>query len=311
MPGKHEPDPDFLNNLEWQLKGELRRQNRMGIRERVSVRVLKIAALMVASIGLGAGAMEATQRIQESWRTELLEARLEVQLELARQRAEMQREALEQTREEVDQGLQHAREVLYAQFQIARAMSELEIVELELEEIRESGREPLGELSSPLVGGRDFVAEKMAIRMEMAQLYLSTIQRDVDRTEAQVAAGAANERELQEQQLVMREAELQLHVLGRQRDMRQAYLDGEISAVEAELRYLEADIERQTVLLAEQRQYYQGELDRIRELTAAGIVRSAELAQVEMRIAEIDGQSRLAEKELEIVQQELRRRRER
>ena len=139
MPDKHEPDQRFVEKLEWQLTGELRRLNRRGGPAPISIRILKIAALMLVSIGLGAGAMEASQQIQEGWRKELLEVRHAVHLEIARHRVEMQREALEETRDEVDQGLRDSQDLLQEEQQLAQAQSLVDLMELTLEEIRQSG----------------------------------------------------------------------------------------------------------------------------------------------------------------------------
>jgi len=310
MPAKHEPDPQFVDKLEWQLAGELRRLNRRGGPDRVSIRILKIAALMLLSVGLGAGAMEASQQIQESWRRELLEVRHEVQLEIARQRVEMQREALEETREEVEQGLRQTDELMQEEQQIAQAQSLVDIMELRLEEIRESGREPLGELSSPLVGDRDFVRERLEIQMRVARVNFRTIQRQAERARSRGEAGVADDADLQGWNLAAREAELELDRLAKQLEMRQAYVDGEITAVEAELKVLELDIQNRITLLNRQRELYGSELERFRDLAEAGLVTPSRTRRVRMFNADIEGQLRLAESELEIVQRELERRAE-
>ena len=308
MPDKHEPDPQFLDRLEWQLKGELRRQNRSGAPDRLSTRILKIAALMVVSVGLGAGAMGASQQLQESWRAELLEARLEVQLEMAQQRLQMQRETLEHTRGEVEQGIRTARDLMYAELQIAQAQSEAAITQLEFEEIRESGREPLGELSSPLVGDRDFVSEKIQIRMHVASLHRNTIRSELERERSMMEAGLVGSRDVQGRNLSLREAELQLDGLARRLDVRQAYLNADISAVEAELQVLELEVQNRMVLLNEQRQFFQSQFERMQEMADEGTVGASDLSGMEMQIAEIEGQLRMAETEFGIVQRELARR---
>ena len=99
--------------------------------------------------------------------------------------------------------------------------------------------EPLGELSSPLVGDRDFVSERMQIRMRVAQLHLNTIQGEVERARSLMEAGVIDERELQSRNLAEREAALQLNGLAKRLEVRQAYLDSDISAVEAELQILD------------------------------------------------------------------------
>jgi outer membrane protein TolC len=269
---------------------------------------LKIAALMMGSVALGAAAMGASQQLGEAWRKELLEARLEVQLELAQQRVQMQLETLGLTREQVELGLQTDRELLIFEFQIAQAEADARITELELDEIRSSGREPLGELSSPLVDGRDFVSEKIRVRMEVAAHHLDLVRGEQARVRSRADVGVVSEDEVQAQNLVARQAELQLEGLGQQLELRRAYLDSEISAVEAELKLLEAETQNRVILLDQQRQYFQQELDRFQAAMDAGTMPAVAPAQMRTRVAEMEAQLRLAQAELEIVRRELERR---
>jgi len=308
MHDKHEPDPDFVANLEWQLGSELRRQQRVGMPQRKSIRLLKIAGLMLGSVALGAAAMEASQQLGEAWRKELLETRLEVQLELAQQRMQMQLETIGMTRERVEQGLQDDRELEYLEIQMAQAVTDARIIELELEEIRQSGREPLGKLSSPLVNGRDFVSERIQARMDLARRHLDLLQREQRHVQDMANAGIASDNDVQGQHLATLEAERQLRMLEDQLQVRRSYLDSKITAVEAELRLLELEAQSQVVLLDEQRQHFERELDRIQAAVDAGTMNPVTVAQMRTQVAQLDGQLRLAQAELDIVQRELQRR---
>lgn len=308
MPDRHEPDPRFVESLKWQLGSELRRLNRAGISHRKSIRALKIAGLMVGSVALGAAAMGASQQFGEAWRKELLEARLEVQLELAQQRVQMQLETLGMTREQVEQGLQSDQELLYFEFQIAQAETDAKIMELELEEIRQSGREPLGELSSPLVDGRDFVTERIEVRMELARHHLGLVQGEQQRMQDMADAGTVSQNDVQAHRLVALQAEQQLRMLEQQLEVRQAYLDSEITAVEAELKLLELESQNQVAILEEKLRYFQRELDRFQAARDAGTMNAVAVVQMRTQVAEVEGQLRLAQSELDIVRRELERR---
>jgi len=310
MPNKHEPDPQFVENLEWQIGSELRRRNRAGVTQRQSFRVMKIAALMLGSVVLGAAAMGASQQLGESWRRELLEARLEVQLQLAQQRVATQLQALGLTREQVELGLQTDNDLIYFELKIAQAETDARIVELELEELRQSGREPLGELSSPLVNGRDFVSERIEARMELARHHLMVVQSEQQRMQERADIGVVSEGDVAGQRIVTVEAEQQITTLQEQLEVRQSYLDSEITAVEAELRLLELEAQRQVVLADEQRQYFQQMLDQFQDAISAGSMHPAAEIQMRTQVAEMEAQLRLAQAELEIVQRELERRRE-
>jgi outer membrane protein TolC len=307
MPDKHEPDPRFVDNLEWQLKRELRR-NRASTATRQIYRVLKIAALMLGSVALGAAAMGASQQLQESWRRELLEARLEVRLQLAQQRFETQRDAIELTRGRVEQGVVSGRELMFVELQIAQAEADVTVIALELEEIRSTGREPLGELSSPLVDGRDFVSEKINARMQVARERLDVVQRSRERTRQQVDLGVVTERELRAQDLSMLEAEQHLEILDAQLEIRRSYLDSEISAVEAELKLLELEAQSQVILLEQRLEHVELDLGRLLAMIELGVVHQAEALQMTSHLEETEAELRLAQEELDIVRRELERR---
>ncbi len=306
MHDKHEPDPRFVESLEWQLGRELRRAKRTS--PRPGVRILKTGGLIVGSVVLGAAAMGFSQQLSDAWRRELAEARLEVQVDLARQRVEVQLEALGLTREQVEEGIRSDRDLMYFELQIAEAEADARVMELELEEVRRSGREPLGELSSPLVDGRDFVSERIHVRMEVARHHLDVVRRDEELARQQAEVGVVSEDEVRARNLVAMQAELQLESLAQQLEIRRAYLDSEITAVEAELKVLEVETQNQVVLLDHEREHFQREVQRFQAAIDTGSMHPATAAQLRARVAEVEGQLRLAKAELEIVQRELERR---
>jgi hypothetical protein len=197
---------------------------------------------------------------------------------------------------------------MYFELQIAQAEADARINELELEELRRSGREPLGKLSSPLVDGRDFVSEKIQVQMEVARHHLDLVRGDEELARQRADVGVVSEDEVQERNLVALQAELQLESLSQQLELRRAYLDGEITAVEAELKLLEVEAQSQVVLLDRQREYFQRVLERFDDAIGHGTMHPAAVAQFRTRVAEAEGQLRLAEAELAIVRRELERR---
>ncbi len=258
---------------------------------------------MLGSIVFGAAAMGFSQQLSDSWRRELLEARLEVQLELAQRRVAVQLEALGLTREQVEQGVRSDRDLVYYELQIAQAEVDAKIMTLELEEIRRSGREPQDALSSPLIDGRDFVSEKIQARMEVARRHLDVVRYDVARTQERAEVGVVSEDEVRARNLIARQAELELESLNKQLELRRAYLDSEITAVEVELKLLEAEAQNQLAILDRQRAHFEREMERYE--AAVGSVPPAVAVQLRAQIAEIEAQLRLARAELEIVQREL------
>jgi hypothetical protein len=263
---------------------------------------------MLGCSALGAVAMGFRQQLSESWRKELLETRLEVQVELANRRVAMQLEALGLTREQVEQGVRSERDLAYFELQIAEAEAEATIKELELEEVQRSGKEPDDALSAPLVDGRDFVSERTEARREVARRHLEVVRSDVELSRQRAEAGLVSEDEVLARHLIARQAELRLESLDRQLELRRAYLDKEITAVEVELRMLEAEAQNRLALLDRQRAHFQRELERYQAAVDDGSMHPASVAQLRAQVAETEAQLRLAQTELEIVQRELEER---
>ena len=76
MNSAHEPRPEFVANLEWEIGSALRRHPewRPSPMSRILARG-RLAALIVLSVGVGAGAMVASEHYQDTRRRELLLAR--------------------------------------------------------------------------------------------------------------------------------------------------------------------------------------------------------------------------------------------
>ncbi len=306
MPNTHEPDAQFVEKLEWQLRGDLRRHTRHGSPRR-RIRVAKIAALIAVSVSLGAGAMGASQQIAESWRRDLTKARLAVQHELAVQRLRMQMSAAAQSQEQVRQGILDDLDLQLQYAQIQEARADVTVRGLDLEEFGASGLEPRDELSAPLVDGRDFVSERIRIRMDVDRRHLSVVKWEEARTLERFEVGVATELEVQERNLATHETQLQLEALERQLEIRQSYLGGDVSPVEAELMALENETRARIALLERQRQYRGLELQRVQRAIDLGS-QSLDLAVQIQRFAEVRAQLGLAEAELDIVRRELARR---
>lgn len=305
MQNKHEPDPRFTEKLEWQLGTELRRQNRARAARISPRRLLGLGALVMISVVFGAGAMAASQQMEESWRRELLEASLDVRLDLALRRLDMQFEELERVRERVDQGLIDERDLVAFELQIARAETDAKILELEREEIRLSGRQPLGKVSSPLVNGQDFVSDRIQARMALAQRHLDVMQSELDRTIEHFQLGLIQEQDVLGRELALQEAEAALMVLQQELDIRRSFVNAEISAVEAELRVLQAEAERKSQLLSQQMELVLLQMDRVQTEIDNGLVSPMAAAQADLHIAELEAELMLAQIELEVLQREL------
>lgn len=320
MVDRHEPDSQFVENLEWQISSELRRQMRNAPAPNHALRRFARAATMViVSIAFGAVAMAASQQIEESWRKELLASSLEVRLELARQRVEMARQEFERIERQYEVGTVDDETLAMAGLQLADIEAHARTLELELEEVQITGREPagvtgresVGELSSPLVDGRDFVSERIRVQMDVVARQLDIAVNALERARQRVEIGVQQQRDLWAVEMMVAQHEAQLELFETRLEIRRAFLEGELSAVETELRLLEAEAEERGASMQQQLALAVREKEYFERMAAVGTISPFELTRAEMRVAEIEAEIQLAELEMELVRREIQARRQR
>ncbi len=308
MLDKHEPDPQFIQNLEWQIGSEARRRSRRAPARPLWVRLARAATLVVVSVTLGAAAMGASYQIEESWRRDLLVAGLEVRLEVARMRTDRAAEELSRVEQRVAVGTASAEDAQATRMYLLESEFDTRMIELELEEIRASGREPLGEVASPLVNGRDFVSDRITLEMVLARERLGMILTGLEREQRRYDAGVIDETELAAMRFGVSEYEERLKSLEERLSIRREFLAGSITAVQAELLVLVREAERKAERSRGQLELVQGELQRVRAEVAAGTIDALAAAHMELTLAEIEAEAQLAEVELSVLERELRER---
>jgi hypothetical protein len=303
------PDPEFVNRLEWELSSVLRRQgthHRTSLAARL-VRSRPAAALALVVLSLfagGAGTYAALHTVDEQ-AAALHIARGEALLEIARTRLEPAAGELARIRALAAQGGAAEQEVQQVEMAFLHAQSEVEIGESNLAETRLTGQEPRDALSAPRVGSRDFVTERLAARRLPLQQHLKLTIEQSRRHEELAKAGLVSASEPKAAQLGVVGAEAEVAALEQRIALRAAFLAGELSATEVELKgmRLAAVAARETALrqagaLAEQHQ-------RVALLSERGMAPGSESKAVEAELRAVQAQAELADLELRILDQRL------
>lgn len=310
MLDRHEPDEQFVDKLEWQIAGEVRRRNRATTQAHPMWRWARVAALVLISMSLGAAAVAATYQIEESWRRELLVAGLEVRIELARQRLTLAGQEVQRTERQVAAGALSEATLTRVRMDVANSRTHLQRMELDLEEVRISGREPRDDIAAPLVGGRDFVSERIQLQLEAMSRHRAAVIGEMRDAQRRADAGVTADTEVGMAQAQVRAIQAQRAELDGRLAYRQGFLDGDLTAVEAELYLLREEAEsREEALRANLAPYVTG-LDNIRARVAAGAETDSTLLQAQLQVAQMEAELRLAEQELEIIERELNARRQ-
>jgi len=310
MLDRHEPDKQFSDNLEWQIGSEARRRNRSATSVHPLWRLARVATVVVLSMTLGAAAMGASYQIEESWRKELLVTSLEVRLQLARQRIVLAAEEVARVQRQFDVGALGEETLASAQLQLADLESRVRMQELDYEEVSASGREPLNDISSPLVTGRDFVSERIELEVDLMDRHLELAMGELQRQTALSDVGFVSGASMQSAELAVEALQVQRRSLWDRLEHRESFLAGDITAVEAELQILGAEAENKAEILRYRVTAMATEVEDMRSRARVGVVGEATARLVELQLAEVEAELRLAELEIEIVRRELEARRQ-
>lgn len=266
---------------------------------------MAMVALILVSMGIGGAAVAAAYEAQGSERREQLVANYEQRADLARQRVDLTTKEHQTAEQRFAVGMSGATTVLEKASAVAQARAQLGIVNLHLEEIRITGREPRAELSAPRVSGRDFVGERLRIEVSVPERVLATeraLARDV---QVRVEIGVANPVDLEISRARVLEVELALETLRRKLDIRQQFLSGKVDVVETELRVLEAEAEQVTKTLAPKIKLAQQEVARLNERIEVGLAAPVDLAEATVRRLELETALGKAQLDLALIRRRL------
>lgn len=310
MHARHEPDKQFVENLEWQIGGEIRRRSRAVVGAHPAWRLARAALLVVVSMAFGAAAMGASYQIEESWRRDLLLAGLEVRVELARQRAQLAAVELQRVQRQFEVGIVDEQTRSMTELQVADARAQVTMLELDLEEVRAGGREPRNDVAAPLVSGRDFVSERIEIEIDVINRRLGLALEELQRAQQRHDIGVETTSNVESLRSGMQRIQAQRGQLGDRLTFRRGFLDGEITAVEAELYVMRSEAERSSEALRSQIMAVATEVERMRSRVDTGTADANALLVLQLGLAEIEAELRLAQIEQQIIQRELDAQRE-
>jgi hypothetical protein len=303
-----EPDPAFLDHLEWQLRTQLRREARFAPREVAPVwtRRLKTAALVAASLALGGATVVAAERVQQSREAQILAQQTRVRIDLQRSRAELAQQRLAQATERVQVGIATQSEA--EQAELARTLEQIRLrrLELELSEVELSGREPRDALDSALVAGMDFVTRRLELDRQTSHAQLEALTRAREWLEKMAAAGFVSGTEVERNRCEALEPESQVRAIDQLLELRRAYLLG---TLQRERVWVLAERARSAAALESLRgriEFARAQLQRTEALSNAGVASSEELDRSRQELLQLEGESRLLGLELERLDARLR-----
>ncbi|HSQ79026.1 MAG TPA: hypothetical protein VLN41_00385 [Candidatus Bathyarchaeia archaeon] len=237
MPKTLEPDRQFVERLEWQIASELRRKAALRpARHRIAVpRPVAVAVVLAGIVLAGVAGIKAAEIVRDSWRKriEVAKAETEVRLEQASLRSRQGLTA--KVEEHFALGLVSEGDLLIAKTSQQRTALDLERARLNLAEVRRSGEAPRDEIYAPLVGGRDFVTERLRLDLREAELGLQVLAARAKQLEARRRVGLVPPEQSRSAERDVAARKDRIEEIGQRLELRKRFLGGGISAIQAEV----------------------------------------------------------------------------
>ncbi len=312
---RHEPSAEFAARLESQLVSEVRRRNLRAQGPAWATwslaQVLTAAAVVVlASMSVGGAAVVVAYEAQNSQVRDQLLSNVERRAGLARMRLDQAAKEQEAAQRRFEVGLEGSAAVLEKDTAVAGAQAEVDLLALDLEEIRLTGREPRSELSAPRVSGRDFVGERLRVELSVPEKVLVVERQLLEAIEKRVAIGVVGPVDLEVARSRVFDVEASLETIRRKIAIREQFLSGKIAVAETELRVLEAEAEQKTKTLAPKIELARQEVARLTQKADVGLVLAVDVAQATVRRLELETALSKAELDLLLIRRRLSEHRE-
>lgn len=308
MQHDHEPDPTFVEHLEWQIRSALRRRGRFARPvPGTAARAVRTALIVLLSLLGGAGAVVAAERIQDAREKVVVLRRTQLELEMATTRLDFARRELLQVRALAERGVATEDTVLSSEAELAAVEREVRTLRLVLEEVELSGQPARRDLSAPLVLGRDFVSEHLQIELQGMQRGVDLARVRLDYAQKLADQGVVSSTELRGERADLARAEAQVDGVLRRTDLRGAFLRGERSAEQVALLEHQMALELDRRMARTELERVAESLDQARKLQERGMLAGGEVARMELELRMIEGQIELIELELALVLEKLGR----
>jgi outer membrane protein TolC len=285
----HEPTPEFRSHLEWQIETAMRRESRLAepVTGSAPTGWLRTAVVVLVALAIGGAAGIASERVQDAkTRNQLLES-AKAEQALLKSRYDLALTDLHEARRRFEVGAAPREEVAEAQRRANGAELALARLVIDMEEIEKTSTPPRDEISAPKVGDSDYVMRRLQLDLKAAQQDFSAATEAVAKAKERFEVGLITNAALVQADMEMAVARTRLQQLQMRAELRQKYLNEQLSAEKlvesvrrAELT-LEADLARRQLAFARER------LKSLQAMVEIGTLSQLELKRAEVEVLEL------------------------
>lgn len=278
MDTTHRPTPQFREYLE----GEVVRTFR---RERLSRRLRGLAAVIAAlAVGTTAG-LASAQMGKGAQRDSLLQAAT-ADLSLAAMRLELARAQHADASAKVKAGVLDASSLAAADAELRKMEAAAMRARLNMEEIRAASMPPRDDLNAPLVGGRDYVTERIQLELAVADMRMKAAEAARAEAERRARVGAASELTGLDAELELARARAALGVLAERQKLRKEFVERGTPGDELARRLQRQQLRLDAMVADQALGVARARLELVRKQRAAGVASELEQLKAEVELKE-------------------------
>ena len=294
MRDKHEPRGEFVDRLEAAVVTQARLRAACAdstpwwMPHSPLKAIAAAAGLALISMTIGGGAVAVAYQAQSNAQRDLLVESYHQRLSLAMTRLEMAKDQMSSAERRVSVGLAGEETVLEARLKLAEAEAQVRSVEMQLEEVRLTGREPGTQVSSPLVSGRDFVLERLRIEYLVPRAAIDLEDRQLQLAQKRMSLGLATSADVEKAAARVQELRAVLEGIEHKIMIRQQFLKGMLNATQADLQVLVAEAELKRKALQPKLELARKDLARVRVRFEKGLAQQIDVKEAEAALKQAE-----------------------
>jgi multidrug resistance efflux pump len=172
---------------------------------------------------------------------------------------------------------------------------------LNLDEVKMSGEIPRNELYAPIVGGRDFVSERLELEKKEIELDLEQVRIHHGRVNQLIEQNLVRRDEMERIQAEITNRKMMIDKIQERLDLRTRFLAGEITAQELEIEDRMTAAERNLHLARSQVDSLKTQLKRLDALETQGVISQMEVKQIQYALDAAQAELKLATLEMDVL----------
>ena len=281
------PTPEFRDRLERTIVSTFRLEQELGDRKRAArTRWMRMAAVIVVSVSIGASAGIASGQMQDAARRDSLLEAARADASLAAVRLAVARDRLANAKRRYDVGAEDMTSVASAHTELQAMEAQAMRARYNIEEITASSQPPRDDLSAPLVNGRDFVKDRIMLDLAAAQQRLTTAEKTYSETERRARVGAASELASVEASVDVTRARSVMAVLAQRIELRKEFVERGTPIEQLTSRLADAQLQQDVSVAQQELKLARERAARLERQREAGVVGESELIQAKLKVQE-------------------------